>query len=60
MPVSPRESARLDPMPKHLHLTHPRLDFYVDVTVHEHDGRYMVTADLDDLIAHSATGGGDG
>ena len=27
-------------------LTHPRFDFYVDVTVHERDGRYMATADL--------------
>jgi hypothetical protein len=27
-------------------LTHPRLDFWVDVTVHERDGRYMATADL--------------
>ena len=29
-----------------LRLTHPGLDFYVDVTVHERDGRYMATADL--------------
>jgi hypothetical protein len=27
-------------------LTHPDLDFYVDVTVHERDGRFMSTADL--------------
>jgi hypothetical protein len=27
-------------------LTHPDLDFWVDVIVHERDGRYMVTADL--------------
>ena len=27
-------------------LTHPALDFYVDVTIHECDGRYMATADL--------------
>ena len=33
-------------MPKHYRLTHPDLDFYVDVTVHERDGRYMATADL--------------
>jgi len=25
-------------------LTHPALDFYVDVTVLERDGRYMATA----------------
>ena len=31
---------------KHLRLTHPRLDFYVKVTVHERDGRFMSTADL--------------
>ena len=29
-----------------MRLTHPALDFYVDVTVHERDGRYMATADL--------------
>ena len=29
-----------------LRLTHPDLDFYVDVTVHERNGRYMATADL--------------
>ena len=28
-----------------LRLTHPALDFYVDVTIHERDGRYMATAD---------------
>jgi hypothetical protein len=27
-------------------LTHPALDFYVDVTVHERDGRYMATVNL--------------
>lgn len=27
-------------------LTHPGLDFWVDVTVHERDGRHMATADL--------------
>jgi hypothetical protein len=27
-------------------LTHPDLDFYVDVTVHERDVRYMATVDL--------------
>lgn len=27
-------------------LTHPDLDFYVDVTVHERDGRYMAPADF--------------
>ena len=31
---------------QHLRLTHPDLDFYVDVTIHERDGRYMATADL--------------
>jgi len=29
-----------------LRLTHPCLDFYVDLTLHERDGRYMATADL--------------
>ena len=29
-----------------LRLAHPALDFHVDVTVHERDGRYMATADL--------------
>ena len=29
-----------------LHLTHPDLDLYVDVTVHERGGRNMATADL--------------
>jgi hypothetical protein len=29
-----------------LRLTYPDLDFWVDVTVHERDGRYMATADL--------------
>jgi hypothetical protein len=32
--------------PSHLRLTHPDLDFYVNVTVHERDGRFMATADL--------------
>jgi len=31
---------------QHLRLTHPRLDVWVDVTVHERDGRYMAAADL--------------
>ena len=31
---------------QHLHLTHPRLDFWVTVEIHERDGRYMATADL--------------
>ncbi len=31
---------------KHLHLIHPRLDFWVTVEVHERNGRYMATADL--------------
>ena len=29
-----------------LHLTHTEPDFWVDVTVHERDGRCMATADL--------------
>ena len=29
-----------------LRLARPDLDFWVDVTVHERDGRYMATADL--------------
>jgi hypothetical protein len=29
-----------------LRLTHPDLDFWVDVAVHERDGRFMATADL--------------
>lgn len=29
-----------------LRLTHPGLDFWVDVTVHERGGRFMATADL--------------
>jgi len=33
-------------MAKHLHLTHPRLDFWVTVEIHERDGHYMATADL--------------
>jgi hypothetical protein len=31
---------------QHLHLTHPSLDFWVTVEIHERDGRYMATADL--------------
>ena len=31
---------------RHLHLSHPRLDFWVTVEIHERDGRYMATADL--------------
>ena len=30
----------------HAHLTHRDLGFWVDVSVHERDGRFMVTADL--------------
>ena len=33
-------------MPKHVHLTHPKLDFWVTVEIHERDGRFMATADL--------------
>jgi len=33
-------------MPRHLHLSHPRLDFWVTVEIHERDGRFMATADL--------------
>ena len=29
-----------------MRLSHPALDFYIDVTVHERDGRFMATADL--------------
>jgi hypothetical protein len=29
-----------------LRLTHPRLDFYVDVTIYERNGRFMAAADL--------------
>ena len=29
-----------------MRLTHPDLDFWVDVTVYARDGRYMATADL--------------
>ena len=32
--------------PLKLRLTHPTLDFHVDVTVHERDGRSMSAADL--------------
>ena len=28
------------------HLAHTELDLWIDVTVHERDGRYMATADL--------------
>lgn len=31
---------------RQVRLIHPDLDFHVDVTVHERDERYMVTADL--------------
>ena len=31
---------------QHLHLTHPRLDFWVTVEIHERDGRFMATAEL--------------
>jgi hypothetical protein len=31
---------------RHLHLSHPRLDSWVTVEIHERDGRYMATADL--------------
>ena len=38
-------------------LNHPDLDFYVEVTVHERDGRFMATADLvkDSRYVGSAT-----
>ena len=35
-------------MPKHLHLTHPRLDNWVIVELHQRDGRFMATVDLAD------------
>ena len=28
------------------HLSHPKLDFWVTVEIHERDGRYMATANL--------------
>jgi hypothetical protein len=31
---------------RHFRLTHPDLDFYVDVTVHERDRCFMATADM--------------
>ena len=31
---------------RHLRLNYPDLDFSVEVTVHERDGRFMATADL--------------
>jgi len=31
---------------QHLRLTRPDLDFFVDITVHEREGRSMATADL--------------
>jgi hypothetical protein len=43
---SPAATARPAPRVKHLHLTHPRLDFWVTVEVWGRDGRYMATADL--------------
>ena len=42
MEASRLRSARM----QHLHLTHPRLDSWVTVEIHERDGRYMATADL--------------
>jgi hypothetical protein len=33
-------------MPKHLHPTHPRLEFWVTVVIHEREARDMATADL--------------
>jgi len=30
----------------HLRFTHPDLDFYVDVTVHDRAGRYMAAVDM--------------
>ena len=43
--------------PDRLRLTHPDLDFHVDVTVHERDVRYMATADLGEDSRD--VGGGD-
>ena len=31
---------------RHLHLTHPRLDSWVTVEIHEREERFMATADL--------------
>ena len=42
---------------KQLHLTHPRLDFWVTVEVWERDGRYMATADLGEDSRDVGVGG---
>ncbi len=39
-------ASRPTPLVAELRLTHPDLDFYVDVDVHGREGRYMATADL--------------
>ena len=41
----------------HYRLTHPDLDFWVDVDVHKHDGRYMATADLAEYSRDVGVGG---
>lgn len=33
---------------RHLRLTHPALDFWIDVRVREFDGRWLAVADLAD------------
>ncbi len=33
---------------RHLRLTHPDLDFYVDARLWQHDGRWLAVADLAD------------
>jgi hypothetical protein len=52
-------------MPKHLHMTHPRLGFSVTVEILERDGRHMASADLaedsrDVGVGGHAEGGGEG
>ena len=41
---------------RRVHLSHSDLDFWVDVTVHERDGRYMATADLAEGTRDIGTG----
>ena len=46
MASSTPATSRSTPRVSDHRLTHSDLDFCVDVTVHERDGRYMATADL--------------
>jgi hypothetical protein len=41
---------------QHYRLTRPDLDFHVDVTLHERDGRYTATADLAEGTLDIGTG----